>query len=97
MSAHLLATKFQVPLLRSEIISRSILIRRISEGLNKKLILVSAPAGFGKTTLLGEWARTCDRTIAWLSLDASDNETNRFGNISSQESMTSMKRLELPC
>jgi LuxR family transcriptional regulator, maltose regulon positive regulatory protein len=43
-----------------------------------KLILISAPAGFGKTTLVSEWVATCGRPVAWLSLDEGDNDPARF-------------------
>ncbi|MEA3408667.1 MAG: hypothetical protein U9R48_11445 [Chloroflexota bacterium] len=46
--------------------------------LGHRLLLLSAPAGFGKTTLLGEWISTCDVPVAWLSLDADDNDPVRF-------------------
>src|SRR5215212_651392 len=54
------------------------LIERLNEGLHRKLTLVSAPAGFGKTTLLGEWVAACERESAWLSLDEGDNDPTRF-------------------
>jgi LuxR family maltose regulon positive regulatory protein len=47
-------------------------------GLNRKLTLISAPAGFGKTTLVSEWAAGCERPVAWLSLDEGDNDPTRF-------------------
>ena len=47
-------------------------------GFARKLTLISAPAGFGKTTLLSEWAAGCDRPVAWVSLDKSDNDPTRF-------------------
>src|SRR5262249_19106606 len=50
----------------------------LDEGLARRLILVCAPAGFGKTALLAHWARSGDRPVAWLSLDAADNDPARF-------------------
>ena len=47
-------------------------------GLHRKLTLISAPAGFGKTTLVSAWVAGCDRPVAWLSLDAGDNDPTRF-------------------
>ncbi|HEY3059308.1 MAG TPA: LuxR C-terminal-related transcriptional regulator [Chloroflexota bacterium] len=54
------------------------MIERLDEGLHRKLTLVSAPAGFGKTTLLSAWVAGCDEQVAWLSLDEGDNDRARF-------------------
>ncbi|MHB1131412.1 MAG: LuxR C-terminal-related transcriptional regulator [Chloroflexota bacterium] len=54
------------------------MIERLNEGLQGKLTLVSAPAGFGKTTLVSEWVAGCERPVAWLSLDEGDNDPTRF-------------------
>jgi len=54
------------------------LIAQLNEGLHRKLTLIAAPAGFGKTTLLSEWRVLCGRPVAWLSLDEADNEPIRF-------------------
>lgn len=54
------------------------LIDRLNEGLHGKLTLISAPAGFGKTTLVSEWITDCSRATAWLSLDERDNDLTRF-------------------
>ncbi len=78
MSAPILATKLYIPPPRPEIVLRPRLIERLNEGLRRKLILISAPAGFGKTTLLGEWVAGCERPAAWLSLDEADNDPTRF-------------------
>ena len=74
----LLQTKLYVPPTRPDLVSRPRLIERLNEGLQRKLTLISAPAGFGKTTLLSECAARCGRPVAWLSLDESDNDPARF-------------------
>jgi LuxR family maltose regulon positive regulatory protein len=61
-------------------VPRPHLIERLDNGLERGLTLVSAPAGFGKTTLVSTWARGCDRQVAWLSLDDDDNDQTRFLN-----------------
>ena len=78
MSASLLTTKLCIPPVRPELVPRPRLIERLNEGLHRKLTLVSAPAGFGKTTLLSEWVAGCERSVAWLSLDEGDNDPVRF-------------------
>ena len=74
----ILTTKLYVPPARSELVTRPRLIDRLNEGLTRKLILISAPAGFGKTTLLGEWVGHNELPVAWVSLDESDNDLPRF-------------------
>jgi LuxR family maltose regulon positive regulatory protein len=76
--APLLTTKFYVPPFRPEMVSRPRLVGQISAGLHRKLTIISAPAGFGKTTMLSEWIHQCERPVAWLSLDAADNDLARF-------------------
>jgi LuxR family maltose regulon positive regulatory protein len=78
MTAPILATKLYAPPPRPNVVSRPRLIERLDEGLQRKLTLVSAPAGFGKTTLVGEWLSSCRRPAAWLSLDDGDNDLARF-------------------
>jgi LuxR family maltose regulon positive regulatory protein len=78
MSIPILTTKLYIPPIRPEQVSRPHLIGRLNEGLHRKLTLISAPAGFGKTTLLSEWVAASGRPVAWLSLDESDNDLNRF-------------------
>jgi len=78
VSLFLLQTKFYIPSSRPELVSRARLIERLNGGLRRKLTLVSAPAGFGKTTLLSDWSRHCELPFAWLSLDEGDNELTRF-------------------
>ncbi|MEA2574641.1 MAG: hypothetical protein QOH93_1939 [Chloroflexia bacterium] len=74
----LLLTKLRPPVLRRKLVSRPALTRRLEGGLGGKLTLVSAPAGSGKTTLLVEWAGQTELPVAWLSLDAGDNDQGRF-------------------
>jgi LuxR family maltose regulon positive regulatory protein len=76
----LLATKLYLPSLRPNRVSRPRLLERLNQGLlpGVRLVLVSAPAGFGKTTLASEWARASGLTTAWLSLDEADNDPVRF-------------------
>jgi LuxR family maltose regulon positive regulatory protein len=59
-------------------VRRPRLIERLNEGLGRKVTLISAPAGFGKTTLASEWVAGCERPAAWLSLDEGDNDPARF-------------------
>ncbi len=76
--ASLLSTKLYIPTLRREIISRLRLINSLNSGLHSKLILVSAPAGFGKTTLLTDWLNSCKLPACWLSVDNQDDNFERF-------------------
>src|ERR1051325_12114676 len=66
----LLATKLQVP--------RGRLAAGLEGGLNRGLVLVAAPAGYGKSVLLSEWVRGMTEPVAWLSLDGGDNDPVRF-------------------
>ena len=74
----LLATKLHVPGPRPGLVSRPRLAERLDEGLARGLMLVCAPAGYGKTVLLAEWARRGQQPVAWLSLDTGDNDPARF-------------------
>jgi LuxR family maltose regulon positive regulatory protein len=60
------------------VVSRPRLLERLNEGLHSNLTLISAPAGFGKTTLVSEWVEGIERPTAWLSLDAGENDLSRF-------------------
>lgn len=74
----ILATKLYLPPLRPNVVSRPRLIERLNEGLHHKLTLISAPSGFGKTTLVSEWIAGYERPVAWLSLDEGDNDPTLF-------------------
>jgi LuxR family maltose regulon positive regulatory protein len=74
----LLTTKLFVPQLRAARVARPRLLARLDRGLAGKLTLVSAPAGFGKTTLISEWLEQGQRPFTWLSLDEEDDEPTRF-------------------
>ncbi len=78
MSTPILATKLYIPPPRSHVVLRPRLIERLDEGLDRRLVLLSAPAGFGKTTLISEWIAGCGKPAAWLSLDQGDNDPTRF-------------------
>ncbi len=80
MPIPILATKVYIPPARPGIVPRLRLVERLSEGpaAGRKLTLISAPAGFGKTTLVSEWLAASGRPAAWLSLDESDNDPTRF-------------------
>ena len=74
----LLATKLHMPGPRAGQVPRPRLTARLDEGLARGLVLVCAPAGYGKTVLLADWTRRGGQPVAWLSLDAGDNDPARF-------------------
>ena len=77
----LLLTKLSIPSARPSLVTRLRLSERLEEELGRKLILISAPAGFGKTTLLSMWLAVSSRSgrsAVWLSLDPGDNDPTRF-------------------
>ncbi len=81
MESALVATKLHVPAPRSGLIGRARLIDRLERGLASRLVLVSAPAGFGKTSLLTQWLAAVaghGHTVCWLALDQSDNRASTF-------------------
>src|SRR5215211_4563168 len=96
MSAPILATKLYIPAPRSNVVLRPRLLERLNEGLRQNfgfgrtpgMTLISAPAGFGKTTLISEWVATLTSSstpeggeglrVAWLSLDEGENDPTRF-------------------
>jgi LuxR family maltose regulon positive regulatory protein len=78
MSTALLATKFFAPPRPAHDVVRPLLTQRLDAGLSRKLTLVCAAAGFGKSTLVSQWAQDCPFPSAWLSLDVDDRDPNRF-------------------
>lgn len=77
-----LATKLHIPRTRMSLVPRPRLITELARAMqaHQKLVLISSPPGFGKTTLLSEWCATHKHRTAWLALDESDNEPTRFWN-----------------
>jgi len=81
MAGPLLETKLRVPRRRRDLVARARLSERLSRGAESELMLVSAPAGFGKTTLLADWLAgraSSGRAAAWVSLDQRDNDPALF-------------------
>jgi LuxR family maltose regulon positive regulatory protein len=80
MSENLLRTKLFIPTRRQNLVERPRLLNKLDGGLApaNRLIMVTAPAGFGKTTLVSEWARRTQLSLGWLTLDEGDNEATRF-------------------
>jgi LuxR family maltose regulon positive regulatory protein len=74
----LLSTKIAIPRIRPDRLTRSRLIEALNDALDRELILVCSPAGFGKTTLLADWAAAANVPVAWLSLDPDDDDPARF-------------------
>src|ERR1044071_6689463 len=77
-ATQLLATKLYVPPLRPKIVSRPRLLEQLNDVLTCRLTLISAPAGFGKTTLVSESIAGCGVPAVWSSLDEGDNDPIRF-------------------
>ena len=107
MTQLILNTKFFIPPQRSDIVARPHLIEKLNQGLEAKLTLISAPAGFGKTTLLSQFLHEkCEYPVAWLSLESEDNDLTRFlsylaaslGTLKEgiQEAVLSLLRLNQP-
>jgi LuxR family maltose regulon positive regulatory protein len=78
LPAQILSTKLIVPPLRSRSIRRSRLIQKLNQGLEYGLLLISAPAGYGKSTLLSSWLNQIEVAAAWVTFDEGDNDPPRF-------------------
>ncbi len=74
----LLVTKFTIPPVHSLLLQRSHLLTVLDQSRSFPLTLLSASAGFGKTTLLSTWASQSTSQVAWLTLDEQDNDPTRF-------------------
>ena len=74
----LLATKLHMPRPNAKLVHRSLLYEQLAQGMNCALTLISAPAGFGKTTLLSDFLTRSGTPVAWLSLEREDNDLVRF-------------------
>lgn len=70
----LILTKLNIPRLSDDLVNRPHLLERLNRGLDRKLTLISAPAGYGKTTLAVIWLQDCPLRVAWLSLDEDDSD-----------------------
>lgn len=77
-AAPLLKTKLYIPSARSRRVTRNRLLELMKESARQEFTLISAPAGYGKTTLLAEWAMVTELPVAWVSVDEGDNDPNRF-------------------
>ena len=76
--APLILTKLNIPPAQGDVIARTPLTKRIDGGLRRKLTLISAPADFGKTTLIAEWAQQSDQRVGWFSVDQNDNDLHKM-------------------
>jgi len=104
MDIPLLQTKLYIPTVRRDFVARPRLIEKLNQGLQGKLTLISAPAGFGKTTLISEWLGQREWPVVWLSLDENDNIPTRFlayfiaalQSIDAQLGQTAQRHLQSP-
>ena len=78
MPKTLLSTKLTIPPTRQELVLRPTLLSMLAKAKGHRLTLVSAPPGYGKTTLVSSWLGSSDLSFAWLSLDEGDNDPIRF-------------------
>ena len=78
MDPSLLWSKFHIPHIKPHLVCRPRLLNLLDEGLGKKLIILSAPAGFGKTSLVADWLASVSHPAAWITLDEEDNDFARF-------------------
>ncbi len=78
MNSPILKTKLYIPKQKADIVPRPNLLEQLNTGIDKKLTLLSTPAGYGKTTVLVQWLSCINHKVAWLSLDTSDSDKQRF-------------------
>ena len=74
----MLLTKLHIPQPKENVVHRSALFEKLNEGFNRKLILISATAGYGKTTLISDWINHSKIPAAWYSVDDRDNDPHEF-------------------
>jgi LuxR family maltose regulon positive regulatory protein len=80
MKYALLHTKLNRPSVAPDIVPRDRLTKLLDQGRKRPLTLISAPAGYGKSTLASRWTATCDCPCVWVSLDNDDNDLRQFLN-----------------
>ena len=78
VASPLLLTKLHVPSPRSHLVRRDCILQTLQNGLTSRLILISAAAGLGKTTVLSKWVQQIQHPVGWLSLDERDNAPTGF-------------------
>lgn len=78
VETNLLHTKFYLPKAREHLVHRSRLTHLLEDDVQDRIVLISAPAGYGKTSLLADWLQEFQYPIAWLTLDENDNDPARF-------------------
>ncbi len=78
MESTILTTKLYIPPKKEGVVPRPDLVNRLNSGLSSRITLVSAPAGFGKTTLLSKWVEQLEIPVSWVTLDEGDNDLVRF-------------------
>ena len=74
----LISTKTHPPQVKANLLARTSLVNRLETGRESRLILISGPAGYGKTSLAVQWINQCDPNVAWYSVDESDNDPDLF-------------------
>ncbi len=78
MTAPILTTKLSFPPLRTKMVERTALIQKLNQGIESGFVLISAPAGYGKTTLVSAWLHQMKLKNTWLTLDRQDDDPVRF-------------------
>jgi LuxR family maltose regulon positive regulatory protein len=78
MTLPILSTKLSIPTIRSKVVLRPRLMQKLNQGLECGFVLVSAPAGYGKSTLLTTWLSRLDQQVSWITLDDRDNDPAHF-------------------
>lgn len=78
VAEQLISTKLQIPRLPAKRVTRTTLLRQLDDAMTQKLALISAAAGYGKTTLLASWATQADFPVAWVELHERDNQPEQF-------------------